>query len=86
VTEPTKPKSEYLFVEVAAQRCMQLMRGARPKLETKAHKYTSLAIEEVSASTVPWTLEDPEPDDSDAADGGAADAAARDSEDGSEVS
>lgn len=49
-----KPESEYLFVEVAAQRCMQLMRGARPKVETGARKYTTLAIHEVDQGTVPW--------------------------------
>ena len=70
MTEPTKPQSEYLFVEIAAQRCMQLMRGAKPKLDTKAHKYTSLAVDEVDASTVPWTLEAPEPEGSDAAEAG----------------
>jgi len=51
-----KPQSEYLFVEVAAQRCLQLMRGARPKVETSAHKYTTLAIAEVEAGTIPWKM------------------------------
>jgi len=43
----TKPVSEFLFVEVAAQRCMQLMRGARPKIDSDARKYSTLAISEV---------------------------------------
>lgn len=50
----SKPESTYLFVEVAAQRCLQLMRGARPKIETSAHKYTTLAVEEVDEGLVPW--------------------------------
>lgn len=62
MTEPTKPQSEYLFVEIAAQRCTQLMRGAKPKLDTNARKYTSLAVDEVEASTVPWTLEARDPE------------------------
>jgi DNA-directed RNA polymerase subunit K/omega len=63
VTEPSKPESEYLFVEISALRCMQLMRGAKPKIDAKAHKYTTLAVQEVEASTVPWTLEEPKPDE-----------------------
>jgi DNA-directed RNA polymerase omega subunit len=55
----SKPESEYLFVEVAAQRCLQLMRGARPKLETGARKYSTLAIEEVDAGLVPWRIGEP---------------------------
>lgn len=55
-----KPQSAYLFVEVAAQRCLQLMRGAKPKLETGARKYTTLAISEVESGEVPWRLVDGE--------------------------
>lgn len=51
-----KPNSEYLFVEVAAQRCVQLMRGARPKVDTKARKYTTLAVREVEAGEIPWEV------------------------------
>lgn len=53
-----KPESEYLFVEVAAQRCLQLMRGARPKVQTGARKYTTLAISEVDGGHVPWEIRD----------------------------
>jgi DNA-directed RNA polymerase subunit K/omega len=53
-----KPESEYLFVEVAAQRCLQLMRGARPKVQTGARKYTTLAITEVDEGLVPWDIRD----------------------------
>ena len=51
-----KTDSEYLFVEIAAQRCRQLIHGAKPKLESKAHKYTTLAVQEVDSGTVPWAL------------------------------
>jgi DNA-directed RNA polymerase subunit K/omega len=52
-----KPESEYLFVEVAAQRCLQLMRGARPKIASGARKYTTLAITEVNEGVVPWSID-----------------------------
>ena len=55
-----KPQSEYLFVEVAAQRCLQLMRGAKPKVESGARKYTTLAITEVESGEVPWRIGDGE--------------------------
>lgn len=54
--QPGRPESEYLFVEVAAQRCMQLMRGARPKVRIGARKYTTLAVAEVDRGLVPWEI------------------------------
>ncbi len=56
MTKPSKPVSEFLFVEVAAQRCMQLMRGARPKIESDARKYSTLAINEVEQGLIPWRI------------------------------
>ena len=56
----SKPDSEFLFVEVAAKRCLQLMRGARPKIDSNARKYSTLAIQEVRAGEVPWEVRDPE--------------------------
>ncbi len=58
-----KPQSKYLFVEIAAQRCLQLMRGAKPKVESGARKYTTLAITEVESGEVPWRLSDGESTD-----------------------
>jgi DNA-directed RNA polymerase subunit K/omega len=46
--------SYYLFVEVAAQRCSQLMRGAKPKIELRAHKYSTVACAEVKQDLIPW--------------------------------
>lgn len=48
----------YLFVELAAQRCAQLMRGAKPKVEFPAHKFTTIATEEVAQDLVPWEFRD----------------------------
>ncbi len=46
--------SYYLFVEVAAQRCSQLMRGAKPKVDLRAHKYSTIARAEVKEDLIPW--------------------------------
>lgn len=59
----TAPVSEFLFVEIAAQRCMQLMRGARPKIESDARKYSTLAISEVEQGLVPWRIRGEDEDD-----------------------
>ncbi len=55
----SRPESAYLFVEVAAQRCLQLMRGARPKIDSSARKYSTLAVEEVEDGHVPWEIREP---------------------------
>ena len=46
----------YLFVEIAAQRCSQLMHGAKPKLDIRAHKYTTIATQEVAENLIPWEV------------------------------
>ena len=48
--------SYYLYVEVTAQRCSQLMRGAKPKVDLRAHKFTTIAREEVRQELVPWDV------------------------------
>ena len=47
-------ENHYLFVELVAQRCAQLMRGAKPKVDFPAHKFTTIATEEVAQDLVPW--------------------------------
>ena len=49
-------EGQYLFVEIASQRCSQLMRGAKPKLDIRAHKYTTVATQEVAATLIPWEV------------------------------
>ena len=44
--------SKYRFITLAAQRCNQLMRGAKPRVETRSHKPTTIAQEEVLAGLV----------------------------------
>lgn len=48
--------SYYLYVEVTAQRCSQLMRGAKPKIDLRAYKFTTVAREEVRQELVPWEV------------------------------
>ena len=44
--------SKYRFITLAAQRCDQLIRGAKPRLDTGARKPTTLALQEVIAGVV----------------------------------
>lgn len=46
--------SYYLYVEVVAQRCSQLMRGAKPKIDLRAHKFSTVARQEVREELIPW--------------------------------
>ncbi|HVR97833.1 MAG TPA: DNA-directed RNA polymerase subunit omega, partial [Thermoanaerobaculia bacterium] len=39
---------------VAANRAEQLMRGARPKIDSTKRKPTSLAMDEVASNVVEW--------------------------------
>ena len=49
-------EGRYLFVEIAAQRCSQLMHGAKPKLDIRAHKYTTVATAEAAENLIPWEV------------------------------
>jgi DNA-directed RNA polymerase omega subunit len=51
---PTSVDSKFRLVLVAANRAEQLMRGARPKVETGKKKPTRLAMEEVASNLVEW--------------------------------
>jgi len=39
--------NKFKFITVAAARCSQLQRGARPRVESHSHKYSTIAQEEV---------------------------------------
>jgi DNA-directed RNA polymerase omega subunit len=49
---PQNMSSKYRFITLAAQRCNQLMRGARPRVETRSKKATTIAQEEVLAGLI----------------------------------
>jgi len=51
---PSRIDSTFRFVLLAARRAEQLMRGARPKIETQNLKPTYVALKEISADLVEW--------------------------------
>ncbi|HEX4954460.1 MAG TPA: DNA-directed RNA polymerase subunit omega [Thermoanaerobaculia bacterium] len=64
--EPIIPEnidSKFRYVLLAARRAEQLMRGARPRVETGARKPTVVAMREVSRGAVQWGY-GPAPQDS----------------------
>jgi DNA-directed RNA polymerase omega subunit len=51
--------SAYRLVIVSARRAKELMRGAVPRVESQAHKYTTVAIQEVREGTIEFEIFDP---------------------------
>ena len=49
---PDNLYSKFKFIAIAAQRCRQLQKGARPRIASRSKKYTTVAQEEVLAGTV----------------------------------
>ena len=48
--------NKFKFITVAAARCNQLQRGARPKMETRSHKNTTIAQEEVRKGLIEFRI------------------------------
>lgn len=51
---PERIDSTFRYVLIAAKRAEQLLRGARPKVETGVAKPTRVALREVSDDLVDW--------------------------------
>ena len=49
--------SRFHLVALAFQRAKQLQAGARPRVDAAGHKPTRLALLEVMADTISWTVE-----------------------------
>ncbi len=51
-------RSRFLYVDVAAQRAKQLRRGAKPRVPVPdpLHKLERVAMREVNAGFIDWTL------------------------------
>ncbi len=47
--------NKFEFIAIAAERCKQLQRGARPRLETLATKWVTIAQEEVLAGLIEYS-------------------------------
>jgi DNA-directed RNA polymerase subunit omega len=56
---PKEVDSKFRFIAVAAQRSKQIQKGAKPRVETRSHKSTRIAMQEVLADAVSWELADP---------------------------
>ena len=61
-----KLDSAYRLVIVAAKRSKELQRGAETRIDSPAHKNTTLAIQEVKAGKIDWETYDRKPRPSDA--------------------
>lgn len=47
--------NKFEFIMVAGERCKQLLRGARPRIETDAIKPVTTAMQEVLAGVIPYS-------------------------------
>ena len=47
--------NKFEFITIAAERCKQLQRGARPRIETHSHKSVTIAQEEVLAGHIQFS-------------------------------
>ena len=47
--------NKFEFISVAGERCKQLQRGARPRIETAAHKPVTVAMQEVLSGVIPYS-------------------------------
>jgi DNA-directed RNA polymerase omega subunit len=47
--------NKFEFITIAAERCKQLQRGARPRLDSLSAKWVTIAQEEVLAGTVAYS-------------------------------
>ncbi|HZM71328.1 MAG TPA: DNA-directed RNA polymerase subunit omega [Candidatus Cryosericum sp.] len=47
--------NKFEFITIAAERCKQLQRGARPRIETLSTKFVTVAQEEVLNGAIPYS-------------------------------
>ncbi len=52
ITYPDDMLSKFQFIVIASQRCRQLQKGARPRIQSRSRKFTTVAQEEVLAARV----------------------------------
>lgn len=57
---PEGVESTFRFILIAAKRAEQLIGGAKPRLQPKGFKSTSIALEELLGGLVPWEAVTPE--------------------------
>ena len=54
--EEQRMENKFKFITVAAARCNQLQRGARPKVEIRSHKNSTIAQEEVRQGLIEFRV------------------------------
>jgi DNA-directed RNA polymerase omega subunit len=54
--ESQRMENKFKFITVAAARCNQLQRGARPRVETRSHKNSTIAQEEVRKGLIEFRV------------------------------
>ena len=60
--KPETIDSKFRLILIAAERCTQLQKGAKPKISTQSTKYASIARKEVSQGLVDFkVVEEAEP-------------------------
>jgi DNA-directed RNA polymerase omega subunit len=47
--------NKFEFISIAAERCKQLQRGARPRIDSTSHKHITVAQEEVLAGHIAYS-------------------------------
>ena len=52
INYPDDMPSKFQFIAIASQRCRQLQKGARPRIQSLSRKFTTVAQEEVLAAKV----------------------------------
>ena len=48
--------NKFKFITVAAARCSQLQRGARPRVDSRSHKHSTIAQEEVRQGLIEFRV------------------------------
>jgi len=48
--------NKFKFIAIAAARCQQLQRGARPRVESRSHKPVTIAQEEVRTGLIDYRV------------------------------
>ena len=56
---PDDMESKFKFVTIAALRCQQLQKGAKPRIQSRSKKFTTIAQEEVLEGRVDHTVGPP---------------------------
>ena len=49
-------ENKFKFISIAAARCQQLQRGARPRVESRSHKPVTIAQEEVRNGLIEYRV------------------------------